>query len=227
MPSKRQKSVRGIISSTRTKSKSHKTLTHADKLAFISRYQPVPDATNKSAVTRQYKKLRRTPVHLEKKVDKETRDRLKDRGFYTTKRGVVIDVPRDAKRKQIPHTKMSVAKDGTVIFRNHKRRDYIVGFTKKDKAEFAKDPNAFIKRKTEEMRAKYPTLGKRKLQVRLQWGAYQATKDFYPGYFTKRYGHVPERDRKRVNDRLTGLHIVVHIPRKENRGKRKATRRRS
>lgn len=194
-------------------------VSHDDKLRFISQYKRVPDPYNKKSVDKQYRTLRKFPLYLQRKADKEQRVELKRRGFFVTEKGVIIDSPRDTKRKQIPGAKFSIQSDATIkwtVTRRtkktvHIRSDYIIGLTKAEKKEFARNPDKLIARKLEELKARNPRLRKKRdIQVRLQWGAYQATKDFHSGYFTKRYGHVPERDKKRVADRLTGLHFVVH-----------------
>lgn len=200
---------RRIIPLTSRKRKSR--ISHAEKLRFISQYKRVADPTNKKSVDNQYRTYKKFPLYLQRPANKSQRAELKKRGFFVTEKGVIVDGPRDAKRKPIKGAKLSIQSDGTIKWSIKDRRDYIVGLTNAEKKEFARDPNALIKRKLTELKSRNPTLaGKKKIQVRLQWGAYQATKDFHAGYFTKRYGHVPERDKKRVQDRLTGLHFVVH-----------------
>lgn len=189
------------------------------ELAYISQYKRVADPTNARSVHKQYVALRKFPLHLQRPADKQTREQLKKRGFFTTEKGVIIDGPRDSKRKPIKGAKLDIQSDGTIswtVTRRTKRRittrkDYIVGFTAKEKKEFAANPNAFVKNKTDELKKNKKGLqGKGKIQVRLQWGAYQATKDFHQGYFMKQSSGWQDRQHKKLHDRLTGLHIVIH-----------------
>lgn len=170
---------------------------------------------------RKAESQQRIPKDLVRPVrSKETRDELRKHGFRTTKSGVVIDGPRNNKREKIPGSKIEVLRGGVVKTSVGRRRDFIYGFTKSEKKAFAEDTGAFIKKKTAELRKKYPLLKhSRNLQIRLQWGAYQATKNFSPNYFTKEYllkfmtkaGQIDKTHRK--IDALTGIHIVVHVPR--------------
>lgn len=213
-----------------SRSRSHRAPTHAEKLTFIRRYgKPVSDPTNERAVSRQYNKLKQYPFELERKADSETRDELKARGFFTTKRGVIIDGPRDSKRRPIKGARLSIAKDGTVKWSVKQRRDYVVGLTKAERKEFAKNPEAVIAKKEKELRERFPNVGKRrKIQTRLQWGAYQATKDFSPRVFSAKYfaKWIPREEIHKM-DKLTGLHFTVHVPRVKKKGKRHGKRRRS
>lgn len=186
-------------------------ISHADKLRFLSQYKRISDPSNRKSVDKQYRTYKKFPLYLQRSANESQRRELKKRGFFTTDKGVIIDGPRDARRKPIKGAKLSIQKDGTVKWSVKDRRDYIVGLTRKEKQEFAVNPNALIKRKLEELKRNNPTLAKsRNIQVRLQWGAYQATKDFHAAAFTKRYGHEPE---KQIKDRLTGLHFVIHSKR--------------
>ena len=158
---------------------------------------------------------------------------LQRHGFRTTKKGrgygVVVDGPRDARRRPIKGAKVEVLKGGVVKTSVKQRRDYVYGFTKNEKKAFARNPEAFTAKKLRELRELFPSLARsRKPQVRLQWGAYQATKDFAPNYFTSRYfekfaSHRPAKGKKRPKkiDTLTGLHIVIHVPKKKAHGKTK------
>jgi hypothetical protein len=201
------------------KSRKATGISHDEKLKVISKYKRVTDPTNKKSVAKQFAAVKSFPLHLQKKADKKQRAELKEHGFFTTEKGVIIDGPRSADRQPIKGTRFAIHKGGVVSFTNKKktakgeyiRRDYVAGFTAKEKKEFAKNPAAFMKKKEAELKKSLRGLmGKKKIQVRLQWGAYQATKDFHPAYFTKRYQELPARDFKRVKDRLTGMHIVVH-----------------
>lgn len=210
--------------------RSHRAPSHAEKLTFIRRYgKPAADPTNERAVTRQYNKLKQYPFELERKADSKTREALKERGFFTTKRGVIVDGPRDSKRQPIKGAKLTISKDGTVKWSVKQRRDYVVGLTKKERREFAKNPEAVIARKEQELRERFPSVGKRrKIQTRLQWGAYQATKDFSPRVFTAKYfAKFLPREQEHKMDKLTGLHFTVHVPRTKPKGKRYGKRRRS
>lgn len=182
---------------------------HADKLKFISQYKRVSDPTNKKSVDRQYQTLKKFPLYLQRSASESQRRELKKRGFFVTQRGVIIDGPRDTRRKPIRGAKLSIQSDGTIKWSIKNRRDYIIGLTRAEKKEFARNPNELIKRKLEELKAKNPTLrNKKNIQIRLQWGAYQATKDFSASHFTKRYATTEKQTA--AHDRLTGLHFVVH-----------------
>ncbi len=212
------------------KSSATRARSHVQKLRYLTRTGKKPDPTNARAVSRAYSELKRRETlerHYSKPATKKQRDILKERGFHTSKKGVVIDGPRDSRREKIKGTKFSILKSGIVKFSIKQRRDYIYGFTKKEKKEFAKDPKSFIERVREKLRAEIPSLDKAKIQTRLQWGAFQGTKDFSPHYFTKVYfaEASPEETRKgrrrkqaRI-DKLTGLHFVVHVPQKKKRRK--------
>lgn len=198
---------------------------HLADLRFLSKRGRRPDPDNYAAVRRAARELRQREAleeHYSRKVGKKQREELKARGFHTTKRAVVIDAPRDARRKKIPGAKMQVLKGGVVKWTVGERRDFIYGMTKKEKKEFARDPELFTQKILKRLREQNPTLKKirpSRIQKRLQWGAFQGTKDFAPSYFTKQYfaDVSPEdttkgRKSKRL-DKLTGLHFVIHIPR--------------
>lgn len=163
----------------------------------------------------------RIPKELERPATKAQREELRRHGFRTTKRGVIVDGPRNKRREPIKGARLEILKGGVIKTSVGERRDFIYGFTRKEKREFAKNPAAFEKKKLAELRSIFPTLKKaRRPQVRLQWGAYQATKDFAPSYFTAKYFSTisPEEVRKvgKKNarpraDKLTGFHIVVHV----------------
>jgi hypothetical protein len=205
---------------------------HLSDLRFLSKRGKRPDPDNYKAVRRVAQELRQREA-LEKnyshRASKEQRDVLKARGFHTTKRGVVIDGPRDSRRKKIAGAKMSIQKGGIVKWSVGQRRDFVYGFTKAEKKAYAKNPELFTKNILARLRKANPTLKAvrpSRIQTRLQWGAFQGTKDFAPSYFTKKYFESvsPEdeskgRKSKRL-DKLTGLHFVVHVPaeRKPKRG---------
>jgi len=223
MAGKRHRTTSKSISQRRA----HRAPSHVDKLAFIKRYGQRPsDPTNERAVSRQYNKLKQYPFELERKADSKTRDALKARGFFTTKRGVIVDGPRDSRRHPIKGARLRINKDGTVIWSVKQRRDYVVGLTKAERREFAKNPEAVIARKEKELRKSVGA--RRKIQTRLQWGAYQATKDFSPRVFSAKYfAKWLPREQEHKMDKLTGLHFTVHVPRQKTKGKRHGKRRRS
>lgn len=192
---------------------------HEQKLAFISQYKRVSDPFNYRSVDKQYRTYKKFPLYLQKSANKEQRTELKKRGFFVTEKGVIIDSPRDARRKQIKGSKFQILEGGVIKYSTKQRRDYIIGFTKKEKKEFASDPKGFVARKEKEFRKQHPNLKIRgKLQTRLQWGAYQATKDFTPTSFSNRYPYIESKVKgQAIQDRMTGLHIVVHV----TKGKRK------
>lgn len=167
-------------------------------------------------------------AYLKRFTSREQRDDLKRHGYTVNTTGVYLDQPRDKERKRIPGAKLEIQKGGIVKWSVGQRRDFIVGFTPKEKKEFAKNPEAFTAFKLQELIASHPQTFKKIRKppnVRLQWGAYQAQKDFAPNYFAKIY---PNFDKTRANkrtrearDRLVGLHVVIHIPKKRKRTKRK------
>ena len=173
---------------------------------------------------------------MEHRAPKEQRAVLKKHGFRVTKKGVVIDRPRDLYRRVIPGSRVRLMKGGWIKTTVGQRTDFIYGFTKKEKKEFAKNPAAMEKTILERLRKRFPTARRvraKKIQTRLQWGAYQATKDFSPTYFTSRYfsSVSPEEIRKvgkkRAQpraDKLTGFHFVVHVPKASKARKRKEGR---
>jgi hypothetical protein len=180
------------------------------------------------------RKSERIPRELERPATKAQRDELRAHGFRTTKRGVVVDGPRNKISRPIKGARVRVLSGGVVQTSVKQRRDYIYGFTKAEKREFAKNPGAFEQKKLAELEKRFPYLARfrRKRQIRLQWGAYRATKDFAPSYFTATYFATvaPETLRKKGKkgarpriDNLTGFHIVIHVPQpgKKNAAKTK------
>lgn len=220
---RRQKSQASIF----TRKHAHRKVTRQEKLAFISRYVRVPDPTNTRAVNRQYKRLRSFPLDLQKPATKEQRKNLKKRGFFTTHKGLVVDGPRDSRRKPVKARRFRVLGDGSgVKWTVNGRRDYIIGLTREERIAFALDPAGFLYLHREFMKQTYSDFrNARDIQVRLQWGAYQATKDFDPSMFYKG-GDTLKKEQKLMaqgkTDKLTGLHYVIHLPRKKRRhGKKK------
>lgn len=202
----------------------HRKLTRDDKLRFISQYQRVKDPFNTRAVNRQYKKLKSFPLDLKKNASKEQRAGLKKRGFFVTGKGVIVDGPRDSRRKPIKTRRFKVLGKGEgVKWTVNGRRDYIIGLTDEERRAFAHDPLTFLKAHRAMMREKYADFhNARDIQTRLQWGAYQATKDFSASYFTRRYPYIESKVKgKKVLDRLTGIHYVIHLPRKKRQHARK------
>jgi len=174
----------------------------------------------------------RIPPALERRADKKTRDEAREHGFHTTQKGVVLDGPRDKRRDPIKGSRVRMLRGGVAQISVGQRRDFIYGFTRKEKQQFAADPGSMEKTILERLRSRFPQLKRaRKPQVRLQWGAYQATKEFSPSYFTSKYfaGVAPEEIRREGSkakprlDKLTGFHIVIHVPKKSPKGKKRAT----
>ncbi len=206
-------------------------IAHEEKLRRLSHAGIQVDPTDRRATARAFVKWQNSkhvPRDLERRADKPTRDELKHHGYYVTKRGVVIDGPRDSRRKPIKGSRVRVMKGGVIKTSVGQRRDIIYGFTKKEKRAFAKDPEGFTKSKLAELMSRFPVLRGKKKQVRLQWGAYRATKDFSPNYFNTKYLTTPSPEEiRRVGkkkarpraDKLTGLHIVVHVPKKKGNRK--------
>lgn len=187
---------------------------HVEKLRFVSRFKNV-DPTSKSAVSRAYSSLKKIE-HLHRPATKKQRQDLKRAGFHTTDKGVIIDGPRNVDRKPISGSKLEIQKDGIIKWSTKQRRDLTVGLSTKEKKIFVQNPKSYIQNLLEKLRKTHPSLKKAgdKIQVRLQWGAYQATKDFSPTQFTKAYPFLLERRstkaKSAVMDRLTGIHIVYH-----------------
>lgn len=216
---------------TRQRSKSDSTAkTHEAKLRALSRVGIHADPTNPRSVARRYydrferdKVDKRLPKDMLRSARGKTLDEAKEHGFRVTKSAVVVDGPRDKRRKPIKGARVKVLRGGVVQTSVGQRRDIIYGFTRAERKAFAKDPDGFTESKVAELMARFPTLRRRKKQIRLQWGAYQATKDFAPSYFTARYfASVSPEERRKAGkkarpraDKLTGLHIVVHVPKKK------------
>lgn len=220
------------------KSTAKPQLTHEEKIRALTRAGIQPDPSSPRSVARQYyerfenphtRKYQsvssRVPRELERPASKKQREELRKHGFRTTTRGVIVDGPRDKRRNPIKGSRVKVMSGGVVQTSTGQRRDYIYGFTRKEKRAFAQDPEAFTKSKIAELMKRFPHL-KWKKQVRLQWGAYQATKDFSPSYFTATYfAAISPEEKRKVGkkrakpraDKLTGLHIVVHIPKRKGR----------
>ena len=215
--------------------------THESKLRALIRAGRRIDPTNRRAVSRAYSEFKRRES-LERNyghaVTPTMARILRDKGFYVSKKKspvVVVDVPRNVHREKIPHTHFSVLKSGIVKFTNTERRDFIIGFTKEEKREFANNPGEFTARKVAEFKRDYPQYARyvKPASIRLQWGAFQATKQFAPSYFTQTYfasisseetRKVKKGKRKPRIDKLTGLHITIFVPQKKARNahKRKA-----
>jgi hypothetical protein len=217
-------------------------VTHEQKLRRLSKAGWRGDPFNKRAVARSYSERfnsakpnrfnrDKIPAELVRRTDKKTRDDAKAHGFRTTSRGVVVDGPRNRKRDPIKGSRVEIHRGGVVTTRVGARRDFIYGFTRKEKRKFAKNPESFEKEILAKLRKRFPSLAKaRKPQSRLQWGAYQATKDFAPSYFTAKYfaSISPEETRKvgkkrakpRI-DKLTGFHFVIHVTKKKQTRKKK------
>lgn len=200
-----------------------KSITHDEKLRALSRAGKNIDPTDRRAVSRAYRRLNeRVPTDMERRAPKAVREDARAHGFRTTPKGVVVDGPRDKKRQPIPGARVEVKRGGVIKQTVGDRRDFIYGFTRKEKREFAKNPEAFTKKKLSELERLFPSLRRaRKKDVRLQWGAYQATKQFSPTYFTARYfatispeeiRKVGKRQAKPRADKLTGIHVVIHVP---------------
>lgn len=176
---------------------------------------------------------RRSESSVERAAPKRTRDDFRRHGYPTTKGGVLADGPRDARGNPLPGARTELYRGGIVKQSIDQRRDFIVGFTPAEKRQFAKNPDAFVAAKLAELEARFPLLrNRRHRQVRLQWGAYRATKDFSPTAFDRRYfegffEHIKGKPRKKRIDALTGLHIVVHVPKSSTADKQKRKRRAS
>src|SRR5215831_476154 len=175
----RRKSPVASIASPRSKRK----LSHAERLQFISQYARVDDPTNRHAVEKQYKLYRKFPLYLQKSATKNQITDLKAHGFFTTHKGVIVDGPRDARRKPIPGVRFNILKAGVVSYSVKSRRDYIQGFTLEEKQRFAENYKKVVDEAEAAFRKKHRLSKKVDVQIRLQWGAYQATKDFSAGYF--------------------------------------------
>lgn len=205
---------------------------HLENVRYLTRSGKRPDPSNVRAVARAARELRQREAlerYYSHKVTKRQAEQLRERGFHVSKRGVAVDAPRDAQRKKIKGARVRVTKDATVVWSVGQRRDYIVGLTKKEKKAFAENPELVTKQILARLRKKNKTLARfkpSKIQKRLQWGAFQATKDFSYSYFNKNYFATPSPEDRRAKkktprlDKLTGLHFVVHLPTPKRKGKR-------
>ena len=210
---------------------------HADKIRELERRGIRVDKSNEKAIARKYAaaKRERLPSSMLAKIpgkknkQEEIAKELRQHGFRTTDTKVLVDRPRNRKREIVRGSRLKIHRGGVVSMRVKERADYVYGFTAKEKKQFAQNPELLISEITKRLRKSFPLLKARKVQVRLQWGAYQATKDFAPTYFTSKYFAAisPEdkrRDKKKAKprlDKLTGVHFVVHVPKKRKKGKRK------
>ena len=196
-------------------------MSHAEKLALVSKYKRVSDPTNKRSVAKQYRTLKAFPLDLQKPANKAQKKELRKRGFFTTDKGVVVDGPRDSRRRPVKARRFAVIGKGEgVKWTVNGRRDYIIGLTPAERKAFAADPKVFLKAHRKMMRETYPDFRKaRDIQVRLQWGAYQATKDFAPSMFwtSDTLGREQKLMKHGKTDKLTGLHYVIHLPRKQRK----------
>lgn len=167
---------------------------------------------------------RKIPAHLVHSAGAKQRAELKQHGFPTTKKGVAVDAPRDKTRARIPGAKFEIQSGGWVKWSVGQRRDFIYGMTDADRADFAFNPEAFIAQKQDELIESHPATFRkirRAPQVRLQWGAYTATKDWSISEWMRAY---PKWDKARApkrtsaaRDRLVGIRFIVHIPKKRKR----------
>src|SRR3970282_87483 len=137
-----------------------KRQSHAEKLRELSRRGIEVDPTNKRSVSRKFRELKRIPAKLERGADSEQRAELKKHGFKTTSRGVVVDGPRNKRRELLSGAKFRVLKGRSVKTEYKQRRDFIIGFTKKEKQAFAQTPELFIQKKLRELRERIPTIAK-------------------------------------------------------------------
>jgi hypothetical protein len=184
---------------------------------------PRPKSTRHSS-----KPDREKPLRFKRRVTREQRNELRRHGFKVNKTGIYLDSPRDKTRKKIKGARMSVLRGGIVKWSVGRRRDFIVGFTAKEKKEFARDPEAMVARKEAELIRKHPQTFRRAVsapRVRLQWGAYQATKDFSPYELDLRYPFLAsERPRKKrdreAKDRLVGLIFITYVKRAKRKKKK-------
>lgn len=124
---------------------------------FIRKFTTLPfnnrtkfSATQKRTITRTYKKYRKYSGIREKKANAATRKKLADRGFVTTKTGVLVDDFRDGFGNRIEGSKVRILSDGIIkITLDRKgaaarRDDYLYNFTGKEKIEFLQNPEQFV-----------------------------------------------------------------------------------
>lgn len=224
MASSRQ-GIKRSLSKPRTR---RNAVTHAQKLAFVTRFKRDIDPTNERKVAEQYRLLKRAS-YLHHKASRAQIKELKARGYFTTDKGVMIDRPRHVSGKHIPGARIEIQRGGIVKQTVNERRDLIIGFTPQEKQAFALDPQSVIGRIIEEMRKRREVGSRKKIQVRLQWGAYRATKDFSPALFWLSTSPLGKKSRESKNyrqrreiasDRLTGLHLTYFVRRKKGKKKK-------
>jgi len=225
MAHKRHKAIIPIIHRSRKK----RGPSHAEKLRFISRLETVRDPTSRTSTTRQYNLLKNLPLRFTRKIRAKDRKDLRERGFTVTKKGLIIDGPRDSQQHRIPSSKLRINKKGVVVWSVKQRRDYIIGLTIEEKKEFARNPLEFQKKKLKELRKRFPEFRKgKRSKVHLQWGSYGATKEFAIDEIItteswKQFVRIilNKHPKRKDTDILTGLHIVVHVPKPRSRKKGK------
>lgn len=234
MARKRVPVITPIISRERVSREKHKS-----NLQYLIKRGWRGDPTNVRAVAAAAADRRSRETmerRYSRKVSREDARLLKRHGFHISKYGALIDSPRkrakvDPTRAPLP-ARFSVQESGTVKFSYKSRRDYIVGFTKKERKEFAKNPNKTLDNILARLRKKNKDLrGRRNIQTRLQWGAFEARKDFAPISFSqklKSMDRIATMLRKKYGpkvitplDNLTGVHFVVHVQSKRKSSRRK------
>lgn len=202
---------------------------HSENLRYLSRKGWKGDPTNKRAVAASAAEYRARDT-IERRYSRPVSSRearlLKEHGFHVSKHGALIDSPRkraydDPKRGKVPGARFKVQDDGTVKFSTKQRRDYVVGFTKQEKKDFDSNPKETIDRILARLRKKNAELKRsRKVQTRLQWGAFESRKDFSPLSYVKKLDTMRKiatwlrrKYGPRVKtplDNLTGVHFVIH-----------------
>ena len=231
MANRRQK-TRPIVARERAPSKER----HAENLRYLSRKGWKGDPTNKHAVAAsaaEYRSRDTIAKRYGRKISSTEARLLKRHGFDVKGDTLILDKPRVRGAERIKHHKFrdrlpakeTISKEGIVKQSYKNRRDYIVGFDKAQRKRFAENPKGELDNILDTLKKRYKDVrGRRKKQVRLQWGAFESRKDFSPQQFIKfldtarkvaamlkkKYGSKV----KTPLDKLTGVHIVVHVQKK-------------
>lgn len=208
---------------------------HEENIRYLSRKGWRGDPTNRKAVAAsaaEYRARDTIERRYSRPVSSTEARLLKAHGFHVSKHGALIDAPRkrakdDPKRGKVPGARFKILKDGTVKFTSKERRDYIKGLTKKERKQFAENPKSVLNDILLRLKKKNKDLRGKKVQVRLQWGAFESRKDFSANTFAARMKSMEKISkmlRKRYGakvktplDNLTGIHFVTHAGKKKRK----------
>lgn len=218
----------GIRSLNPKKRKARKTW--AEKATKVRQFSPLPfnnrtqfTPDQKRVIAREYEKYKTVSVRMLHKVDASKRKILKSKGYTVTARGVILDAPRTPLGKRLKGARMTVLKGGVVKESVGSRRDYIIGLTKKQRREFARDPSKYAKQLFSKSKSKAIRKSK-KQYIRLQWGAYSGRIDYklenLGSYFLDERGKI----KGHLIKNLTGIRLITYVDTEQKSAKRRRAR---